>query len=128
MSEPAVRVVRRSDWGPGLDLVPGGRCHPVIWPGMGANQRSMHVFEIPAGAFTVELVHPSEAVYYVLEGQVSVKDLGADAGQDVPVGGMFHVEAGTRYAFGSQSDSARVVGGPCPPDSNLYAAMVGANN
>ena len=46
---------------------------------MGARLRSMHRISLGADARTIELSHPGEAVYYVIDGDGSVLD--ADAGE-----------------------------------------------
>jgi len=125
MAQAEVRVVSPDQWGPPLDLVTGGRCLPVIWPGMGARERSLHHFTLPKGAGIHPLQHPSESVYYVITGEVAVSDL--SEGSDpvlVPTGGMFHVESGTTYVFESVADESVVIGGPCPADDLLYAGLV----
>ena len=73
--EFAAIVVRPEEWGAEVPVVEGGSCLPIIWPGMGAVERSLHQFRLPAGASTVDLRHPVEAVYYVVEGEVEVTDL-----------------------------------------------------
>jgi mannose-6-phosphate isomerase-like protein (cupin superfamily) len=91
---------------------------------MGAVERSMHQFRLPSGAGTVELCHDSEAVYYVMSGSVMVVDHDAADEREVAEGGMFHVEARTRYSFCSRGEAAVVLGGPCPADPSLYVPHV----
>jgi hypothetical protein len=125
MSEAdAVSVVRRADWGPPLPIVTGGECWPVIWPGMGAGARSLHYFDLPAGGGIIPLTHPSEAVYYVVAGAVSVEDLSEGSEPHaVDAGGMFHIEPATKYAFRALNESTVVIGGPCPADAALYESQ-----
>ena len=62
-------VVTPVDKGPELAIVAGaGSAHAVIWPGMGAELRSMHRISLASGSRTVEMTQPSDAVYYVISG------------------------------------------------------------
>lgn len=122
-TEAAVRVVRKSDWGPELNLVPGGSCRPVIWPAMGARQRSLQFFELPDGVGTVPLQHAGEAVYYVVSGELEVTDLTAESSNRVLEGAMFHVSPTTKYMFTAVGMPATVIGGPSPTDLALYASV-----
>jgi quercetin dioxygenase-like cupin family protein len=101
-----------------LDLVEGeGRAWAVVWPGTGAEQRSLHVLELGAGARTRELCHPSEAVYYVTDGAGAVQEEGVEIAL-VP-GSMVHCQPDAPYRFRAD-DALRLVGGPCPADPALY--------
>jgi quercetin dioxygenase-like cupin family protein len=110
--------------GPPLYIVDGeGGAHAVIWPGMGAHLRSIHRIELGAGARTRKMLHPSEAVYYVIGG--SGRALDVDEGQMQPLrpGSMAHVEAGTRYRFVAGEEGMSLVGGPSPADPALYEGL-----
>jgi quercetin dioxygenase-like cupin family protein len=112
------------DHGPSLAIVEGdGSAHAVIWPGMGANLRSIHRIELAPGARTIELRHPSEAVYYVIEGSGDALD--ADAGERQPLrpGAMVHIDPGTTYVLSAGDHGISVVGGPSPPDRALYEEL-----
>jgi quercetin dioxygenase-like cupin family protein len=110
--------------GPELQIVAGaGEARAIIWPGMGARSRSLHRVWLAENAGTVELSHPSDAVYYVLEGTGWVDDPDADERHDVAAGAMFHVDAGTRYAIHAGAAGMQVVGGPAPADDALYAHL-----
>lgn len=121
--EFAAIVVRPEEWGAEVPVVEGGSCLPIIWPGMGAVERSLHQFRLPAGASTVDLRHPVEAVYYVVEGEVEVTDLDEGSTTTLGLGAMFHVEPDTGYRFASAGGDCVVLGGPCPADPVLYAGM-----
>jgi mannose-6-phosphate isomerase-like protein (cupin superfamily) len=122
-SPAAVRVLCPADWGPELKIMTGsgGYCRAVVWPGVGARERSLHYFHLPTGAGTVPLSHPGEAVYYVVSGSVVVEDL-TDTSAPHPVreGGMFHIDPGTSYSFRSDGGVTVVIGGPCPADDSMY--------
>jgi mannose-6-phosphate isomerase-like protein (cupin superfamily) len=126
-AQDAVSVIRRADWGAPLSIVTGGAvCRPAIWPGMGARERSLHHFAMPAGSGTVRLAHPSEAVYYVMSGEVLVTDHSeASDPRRLGPGAMFHVAPGTSYSMISAEDATEVIGGPCPADDALYAVSGG---
>lgn len=100
----------------------GGIVRAIIWPGTGSRHRTFHHYELSAGQNSIVHCHPvSEAVYYVLEGSGWVEDL--DLGQTSPLraGQMFHITAGTRYRMGPDA-KIELLGGPCPPDPQLYPA------
>jgi quercetin dioxygenase-like cupin family protein len=110
--------------GPALDIVEGeGHAHAVIWPGMGAELRSIHRIELSDGAQTVPMRHPHEAVYYVIEGSGEVLDMGDGVAQPVRPGSMAHIDGYTRYRFAAGADGLSVVGGPSPPDPALYEGL-----
>ena len=115
-----IQVVALTD-GPALDIVQGeGRAHAVIWPGMGARLRSIHMIELGPGAATIALRHPSEAVYYVIDGTGEVIDMGDGETQPLRPGSMAHIEVETTYRFGAGQAGLSLVGGPSPPDPALY--------
>lgn len=110
--------------GPELTIVEGdGRAHAVIWPGMGAELRTIHRIELAAGARTIPLCHPSDAVYYVIDGAGRAIDGGEGAGQPLRAGSMAHVDAGTTYVFAASEDGLSLVGGPSPADPRLYEEL-----
>lgn len=115
------KVIRREDRGTELDIVRGeGSCAPVVWPGMGATERSLHLLRLGPHSRTIRMRHPSEAAYYVVAGEARIVDY--DAGSSLPLmpGSMFHVEPGTTYGIHTDGASAQILGGPCPPDPALY--------
>ncbi|CAB4937890.1 MAG: cupin domain-containing protein [Actinobacteria bacterium] len=124
MRQGVVRVITPNEWAPPLEIVTGGECRPIIWPGMGARERSLHHFTLPRGAGILPLQHPGEAVYYVISGEVEVTEVSEGSAPTlVPPGGMFHVEPGTAYVFSSVADVSVVIGGPCPVDETMYASL-----
>jgi mannose-6-phosphate isomerase-like protein (cupin superfamily) len=110
--------------GPALQIVEGdGRAHAVIWPGMGARLRSIHRIQLRGGARTIELRHPSEAVYYVIDGSGEVVDADADQRQALRPGSMVHIDPGTTYVLSAGEEGISLVGGPSPPDPALYEGL-----
>lgn len=106
--------------GPELDLVRGaGGAWALVHPGVGATLRAMHRLVLGAGAETVTLSHPSDAVYYVLNGRGSVA---ADeiGGLELAEGAMVHIDAGTPYRLRAGAAGMALVGGPAPADLTLY--------
>jgi quercetin dioxygenase-like cupin family protein len=107
--------------GPELPLVEGeGRAQAVVWPGVGAQLRSMHVISLGAGSRTVDQRHAGEAVYYAIEGSGQVWDPTEGERQPLVTGSMVHVEPGTAYAIEAGADGLKLVGGPSPVDLSLY--------
>jgi mannose-6-phosphate isomerase-like protein (cupin superfamily) len=107
--------------GPELPIVEsGGRAHAVVWPGVGAELRSMHRIALDAGGATVELHHPSEAVYYVVGGSGEVIDPGEGSATPIRPGSMVHADPGSAYRFRAGPEGLELVGGPSPPDPALY--------
>ena len=108
-----------ADSGPGVDLVAeGGSARAVVWPGVGAELRSMQRISLGPSGRTRCLRHPGEAVYYVISGSGSVRDETATEG--LVEGSMIHVEPGTEYEVAAGPDGIELVGGPCPADPALY--------
>ncbi len=115
------RVVQPTEWAEAIPLTgEGGVCLPIIWPGMGAVERSLHQFQLPVGVSTLVFEHPSEAVYYVISGEIDVVETAVGSSTRIDTGAMFHVESGTEYRFAGASELAVVIGGPCPADPALY--------
>jgi mannose-6-phosphate isomerase-like protein (cupin superfamily) len=115
-----IAILEASD-GPALAIVEGeGSAHAVVWPGTGAQLRSLARIMIGAGARTVALRHPGEAVYYVIEGAGSVAD--GETGDSSPLvpGAMIHVDGGTPYVITAGDGGLDLVGGPSPADPALY--------
>jgi quercetin dioxygenase-like cupin family protein len=101
--------------GPSLELVDGeGGARALVWPGVGARLRSMHLVSLGPGARTRSQRHPDEAVYYVIAGSGSV------GGHELGEGAMVHVAPGTAYSFNAAGDGLELIGGPSPADASLY--------
>ena len=117
-------VVASADQGPELAIVAGdGTAHAVIWPGMGAELRSMHRISLAGGSRTIELAHPSDAVYYVIAGAGEALDSGTGVASALVQGSMVHVDAGTRYELVASGQGMELIGGPCPADPSLYEGV-----
>ncbi|MGH2869558.1 MAG: hypothetical protein ACRDNK_18585 [Solirubrobacteraceae bacterium] len=115
-----IQVVALED-GPPLAIVEGeGSAHAVIWPGIGAQLRSIHRIELAAGASTIKLRHPSEAVYYVIGGSGETVDVDAAEAEALRPGSMVHIDPGTMYVLSAGEHGLSLVGGPSPPDPALY--------
>jgi quercetin dioxygenase-like cupin family protein len=112
---------------PAVPIVEGeGEARAVVWPGMGARHRSMHRVRLGAGARTIALRHPGEAVWYVIQGHGSVTDEDSGEAQDIVAGSMVHVGPGDSYRLVAGAGEMRLAGGPCPPDPALYAHLENA--
>lgn len=81
----------------------------------------MHLITLDPGGCTVDLSHESECVYHVSAGSGTMLDLGANERYDAITGSMFLIEPGTNYRFTAGGAGAVLLGGPCPPDPELYA-------
>jgi quercetin dioxygenase-like cupin family protein len=115
------RVLTLDDGCPPLPLVDGGgRAVALVWPGVGALQRSMHHVALQPGDRTVVQRHDQEAVYYVKAGAGSVLDPDTGTSERLIEGSMVHVEPGTAYRFEAGGEGLELLGGPCPPDPALY--------
>jgi quercetin dioxygenase-like cupin family protein len=102
--------------GPEVPLVEsGGSARALVWPGIGARLRSMHLISLEPRGRTRPQCHDAEAVYYVIEGGGSI------AGEPLEEGSMIHVAPGSEYVLEAGGDGMQVVGGPSPPDASLYA-------
>jgi quercetin dioxygenase-like cupin family protein len=118
---PEVRVLRAGDRGPALPIVEGaGAARAIVWPGVGAQLRSMQRIDLAAGSRTIALKHPMEAVYYVMRGTGAVQDPEHGSSNPLAEGSMIHIEPGTAYVFAAGADGIGLLGGPCPADPKLY--------
>lgn len=113
-------VIRPDEWGTDLGLLSNGTWREIVGPREGAACRSLYNVEVGAGGVSQELVHPGEAVYYVVEGHATVTEyLRRGTTSHVLVeGSMFHVPPGSAYSIES-TDGARLLGGPSPVDLGL---------
>ena len=80
----------------------------------------MHLITLSAGGRTVDLTHPSECVYHVSAGGGIMIDLASSERHEVVTGSMLFIEPDTQYQFVAGDTGALLLGGPCPPDLNLY--------
>jgi quercetin dioxygenase-like cupin family protein len=122
MSDLEIRVVRSEVDGVALPLVEGpGRMDALVWTGMGAVHRTMHRVGLERGARTMRLHHRgSEAVYFVVRGTGLAVEDGRTITHAVRAGMMFHVAPGTPYRIQAATGPFVCVGGPCPPDEEMY--------
>ena len=97
----------------------GGTAVAIVWPGSGAEWRSLHRIELESGGRTVVLRHPAEAVYYLKSGTVEITDAGGGEGLALATGSMVHIGPEQPYRFQATS-AAELIGGACPPDPALY--------
>ena len=127
MSAPLSEVVvATTDQGPQLAIVAGeGTAHAVIWPGMGAELRSMHRISLAGRSRTTPLTHPADAVYYVISGGGEAVDGDTGEGGALIEGSMVHVDAGTPYELVAGDEGMELIGGPCPADPSLYEGVSG---
>jgi quercetin dioxygenase-like cupin family protein len=122
-TDEEIKVIALAE-GPALEIIEGdGRAHAVIWPGMGAQLRSIHWIELAAGARTIATRHPFEAVYYVVDGTGEALDVDDGEAQPVRPGSMAHVDAGTTYVLAAGEEGMSLVGGPCPADPAVYEGL-----
>jgi N-carbamoylputrescine amidase len=113
-------VIRPDEWGPDLGLVPAGSWREIVGPSRGALRRSFYDVTIEAGGVGRALTHPGEAVYYVVDGPVTLVEqvAGGALRSSLDAGSMVHVPAGSVYSFESQG-GGRLVGGPSPVDPEI---------
>ncbi len=116
-----VRVLDSGEACPELTIVEnGGKALAVVWPGVGALHRSMHMVRLDGDGRTKPLSHPSDAVYHLCEGSATA--VNGDSGEsfEIGVGAMLHIDAGTTYRIDAGPAGALLIGGPCPPDPAQY--------
>lgn len=125
MTESAqVRILKPTGDRPSLPLIDGeGEATAIVWPGVGAHERSLHRFVLASGSRTMLQRHPGEAVYYLKDGSARVWDADADEQSELQIGSMVHIEPETGYVFTAGDDGAEIVGGPCPADPALYTHL-----
>ena len=120
-------VVLPAAGGAPLDVLTGpGTARAVVGPATGAKHRSMWVLDLEPGTATIELRHPSEAVYYVVWGDGHVLVPAAGEALVLGPGAMVHVEAGAAYTLVADGEALRVVGGPSPPDPGWHGGVAAA--
>src|SRR5215469_14558527 len=100
-----VQVIPLRGTGPLLPIIKGeGSARAVIWPGTGAEMRSIHLIQLAPTSETVLLVHPGESVYYVLDGSGTVAGEGPVPATALAPGAMVHVGPQTAYRFAAGPD------------------------
>lgn len=116
----ALRVVQHGT-GRELGLIEGiGSARAIVWPGMGAQYRTMHHLTLGPYAGTLSQEHSGEAVYAVLAGTATISDLSTGETETLTAGAMVHLDPHTRYRFNTGAHGVVILGGPCPPDAALY--------
>jgi len=127
MNSLEIRVLRSGADGVALPLVEGpGRMDALVWTGMGAVHRAMHRTALERGGRTVRLHHRgSEAVYFVVRGNGLAVEGDRTTAHQLRAGMMFHVATGTPYLIQAATEPLVCVGGPCPPDEDLYGGIPG---
>ena len=96
-----------------------GVARAIIWPGVGASERSFFLIEIEKGSSTKILTHSSESVYFVKEGSGLVCETNVNTNSNLIIGSMIHVGVGTSYSFKAGDKGLVLIGGPCPFDNNI---------
>lgn len=115
-----VQVLTPSQPRPHLDIIEkDGVAEAVVWPGMGAQARSLHRILLDHGGRTVSLQHKSDAVYFVARGSATIVDELSGEDQSLVAGAMVHIDAGDVYRFVGLT-ATEIIGGACPPDPDLY--------
>ncbi len=113
-----------AELGPELEIIDrGGSARAIIWPGMGAELRSLHRISLQSQGRTIRLTHPSEAVYYVISGSGAVFNDPEAPKEALVEGSMVHIGPGTPYALCASSEGMELVGGPAPADPALYESV-----
>ena len=112
LHEPRVTVRDTDDTRAPLRMIAAqGRAWAVIWPGMGAQCRSLHRVSLAPGGSSLALRHPGEAVYYALGGRGTVEDAAGTA-HPLIEGSMVHVAPQGRYHFQAEDAGFELIGGP----------------
>jgi quercetin dioxygenase-like cupin family protein len=120
MKGAGVEVVSRREGRPLAILTGQGDARVIVGPHTGARHRSMCAIHLAPGAATVELRHPSEAVYYVERG--TGRAVGVEGGEhlELEAGAMVHVAPATPYVVTAGETGLELLGGPSPPDPALH--------
>src|ERR1700733_11885919 len=86
-----VHILTLDETCPNLPIIEaGGTAVAIVWPGTGAQQRSLHHIVLDVGGRTIALRHEGEAVYYVKSGSGSVLDPDDGSSNDLVEGSMIH--------------------------------------
>jgi mannose-6-phosphate isomerase-like protein (cupin superfamily) len=121
---PRVRVIDSAVDCPEIPIVKGeGNAKLVLSLHNGASFRSVQLVSLARDNRTIDLCHTSDCAYYVIEGEGAIVDATSGARFDVSEGHMVHIDAGDRYRIEAGTVGIKVVGGPCPPDENVYSRV-----
>lgn len=125
--DQTVRVIDSAADCPEIPLVDGkGNAKVILWPGNGAEFRSMQLFTLEKGDRSVPLKHTNDCVYYVIEGAGTVESVPEKVSQPLVEGSIIHIDSNDEYRILAGADGIRFLGGPCPPDEALYANLSAA--
>lgn len=125
--DQVVRVIDSAVDCPEIPLVDGkGNAKVVLWPGNGAEFRSIQLFTLEKGDRLIPLKHVNDCVYYVIEGTGFVESLPDNETQNLIEGSILHIDANDEYRILAGDNGIRFLGGPCPPDNALYANLSAA--
>lgn len=117
----AIKILRVEKDFVKIPLIKGHWAKAIIWPGMGAKNASIHYVEYAKGQESVGHIHPySEDVFYIVRGKAIVLDETNSVEHPVEEGCVVYVEPGTKHMVRSLTDGFLNVGGPCPPDKEMY--------
>ena len=118
--ENCIQVLSKEETNPTISIVIGnGKATAIVWPGMGAKERSLYLIEMEENSYTKKLNHSSEAVYYVKSGTGKVFDLKESNISEIQIGNMVHIGVNTQYYFEAGKNGLNLIGGPCPFDPNF---------
>jgi mannose-6-phosphate isomerase-like protein (cupin superfamily) len=124
LQSPRVRVIDSAVGCPEIPIVAGeGNAKLVLSPHNGASFRSFQLVSLGSGARTIDLGHPSDCAYYVIEGEGVIVNATSGASFALSEGHMVHIDAGDRYRIEAGRAGIKVIGGPCPPDDSLVGGI-----
>lgn len=97
----------------------------VVWPGVGAHVANMNYVQMTPGEANEPHSHDeSEDSIYILAGCGVVQDFTNGESHEFGPGDVIHVPEGIRHAVcASKGDAISSIGGPCPPDRDMLAAL-----
>jgi len=125
-SQNAVMVLSSRSPRRALDIVEHrGTAEAIVWPGMGAQHRSLHRIVLERRGRTATQRHASEAAYLLVRGEAHIIDETSGERFALDAGSMVHIGEGVPYRFEAAA-AAELVGGPCPPDQSLYGDIENA--
>lgn len=97
----------------------------VVWPGVGAETANMNYVRLEPGEENQPHSHAeSEDTIVILSGRGSVEDLTNGVTLEFEAGQVIHVPVGLEHRVkADRGSSVESVGGPCPPDRSMLAAV-----